>query len=210
MRRRTRGHHASQIYADDVPTGDQDFEERLRQAMPHFGSDLAPIQFAETFARLAATAAERARWLGDLLAEQVAAEGLAGLIGHRYGIDQVNGGEVELSEELRALVVLEGAERDRLERLCREGLRIGIEAKQVDVMRGYGRTVAESLRSFAVELGLDWSDPAIRRAAQRGVIAARQNLGQSFASPDRAGPRLDEAERARVLEAGTARGGATS
>lgn len=176
------------------------FEERLRQAMPYFGSpDLQPVQMADLFAKLAATAAARAEWLGEILAEQVRAEGLAGLVGHRFGIDQVNGGEVELSEELRALVTLEAAERDRAERLARDGLRIGIEAKQVDVMRGYGRSIVESLRAFALELGMDWSDVAARRAAQRAVLAARQNLGVDFASPDRAGPRLSQEERARIL-----------
>jgi hypothetical protein len=185
---------------------DQDevaFERRLRDAMPHFGSpDLAPVQMADLFATLAATAAARAAWLGELLAEQVRVQGLSGLVGHRYGVDQVNGGTVELSEDLRALVVLEAAERDRAERLARDGLRIGIEAKQLDVMRGYGRSIAESLRAFALELGLEWSDAATRRAAQRAVLAARQNLGVDFASPDRVGPRLSPAERTRVLAAG--------
>ena len=183
--------------------GEVAFEQRLRDAMPHFGSpDLAPVQMADLFAKLAATAAARAAWLGEILAEQVRVEGLSGLIGHRYGVDQVNGGAVELSEELRALVALEAAERDRAERLARDGLRIGIEAKQVDVMRGYGRSIAESLRAFALELGMDWSDAATRRAAQRAVLAARQNLGVDFASPDRVGPRLSPAERMRVLALG--------
>ena len=183
---------------------DQDgaFETRLRAAMPHFGSpDLEPVQLADLFARLAATSAARAAWLGEMLAEQVKKEGIGGLVGHRYGVDEVNGGTAELSEELRALVALEAAERDRAERMARDGLRIGIEAKQVDVMRGYGRTVVEVLKTFAVELGLRWSDPAVRRAAQRAVIGARQNLGYDFTTPDRAGPRLSAEERARVLEA---------
>lgn len=182
-------------------TDDGRFDDRLRAALPHYGSpDLEPIQFADMFAQLAATAAARAKFLGELLDRQYRADGLDGLVGHRYGIDQVEGGSVALSEEARALVVLEAAERDRAERLAREGLKLGIEAKRVDVLRGYARTVGEVLRTFSVELGANWSDPAVRRAAQRAVIAARQNLGYDFASPDKAGPRMSEVERRRALE----------
>lgn len=181
-------------------TEDGRFEDRLRAALPHYGSpELQPVQFADLFADLAAVAAARARFLGELLDQQYRAEGMEGLVGHRYGIDMRAGGTEELSEELRALVVLEAAERDRAERLARDGLKLGIEAKKIDVLRGYARTVAETLRTFALELGANWSDPLVRRAAQRAVIAARQNLGVDFSSPDRVGPRLTEVEQRRVL-----------
>jgi hypothetical protein len=186
-----------------LPGSDEAFHARLREALPHYGSpDKRPIQFAEVYAELLATSAARAQWLGALLADQLAREGYTGLVGHRYGIDPEGGGEVALSEEARALVKLEAAERDRAERLAKDGIRMGIEAKKVDVLRAYARTIAEIAKATAMELGFNWSDPAVRRAAQRAVLAARQNLGESFTSPDRAGPRMTGEERQRALETG--------
>jgi hypothetical protein len=177
-------------------------EARVKDALPYYGApELAAVQFAEVYAELMAVAAARAKWLGELLAAQLAEHGYSGLVGHRYGIDP-QGGEVELVEDVRALVKLEAAERDRAERLAREGIKLGIEAKRLDVLRGYARTIGEVLKTMSIEMGLSWEDPAVRRMAQRAVLAARQNLGYSFTSPDAAGPRLSSFERARALETG--------
>lgn len=183
-----------------------ELESRLGLVLPHLGSpDLKPIQLAEMFSRLAAVAMARAEFLGALLAEQFEAHGLKSLIGHRMALVDDGDGESHtepLNEELRGLVVLEAQERDRAERLAREGLKLGIEAKKTDVLRGYGRTVAEGMRMFALELGVNWNDAAVRRAAQRAVIGARQNLGFSIDSPDRFGPRMQPEERQRMLLGG--------
>lgn len=183
-----------------------EIESRLNLVLPHLGSpELRPVQLAEMFAQLAATADARAKFLGALLAEQFDRFGVKALVGHRMAVIEDGDGSSHtepLSEELRALVVLEGAERDRAERLAREGLKLGIEAKRVDVMRGYGRTVAEGMRQFALELGVNWNDAAVRRAAQRAVIGARQNLGFSIDSPDRVGARLSPEERGRMMVEG--------
>lgn len=186
------------------PDADAAFEARLRAALPHFGSpEKRPVQFAEVYAELLATAAARAQWLGELLSAQLASDGYPGLIGHRYGIDPREGGAVILSEETRALVALEAAERDRAERLARDGIKLGIEARKVDILRTYARTVAEVAKALCIELGFNWADPAVRRAAQRAVLVARQSMGESFSSPDRAGPRMSIDERQRALGAGS-------
>lgn len=183
-----------------------EFESRLSLALPHLNSpELKPVQFAEMFARMAAVALARAEFLGQLLAEQFEHYGIKALVGHRMAvIDDGDGMQhtEPLSEEVRALVALEGQERDRAERLATQGIKLGIEAKRVDVMRSYGRTVAEAMRAFTVELGINWSDPAVRRAAQRSVISARQNLGFSIDSPDRIGPRMNPEERQRMMVEG--------
>jgi hypothetical protein len=183
-----------------------EFESRLSLVLPHLNSpELKPVQFAEMFARMSAVALARAEFLGALLAEQFEHYGIKALVGHRMAVIDDGDGQQHtepLSEEVRALVMLEGQERDRAERLATQGIKLGIEAKRVDVMRSYGRTVAEAMRSFTVELGINWADPAVRRAAQRSVISARQNLGFSIDSPDRIGPRMSPEERQRMLVEG--------
>lgn len=179
------------------------------RALPHLASDdLRPVQLAELYADLAATAAARAAYYGRLLAQAVAEEGVAALVGAKRTASVVSMGKdmpqvVELNqvgEEVRALVELEGRERDRAERLAREAIKLGVEASRVDVMRGYGRAVAEVARQFAGELGVDFADPATRRAAQRAVLAAQRSLGLGDRAPEEAGPALSEVERSRLLE----------
>lgn len=186
-----------------------DARRRLRDELPYYGSDdLESVQLAEVYARLVAVAVGRAEFYGELLAEAYRREGIGALVGHKMDAVVVGGGrgmpsEMELyatSEEIRGLVELEGRERDRAERLTREAIKLGVQAKQVDAMRAYGRTVAESMRALALELGLDWTSELLRRAAQRAVLAARQTLGYDYRGPEAAGPRLSEVERAAVLD----------
>jgi hypothetical protein len=186
-------------------------EDDLRaeaERLPHYGSpDLRPVQLAEVYSRLAAVAVGRAEFYGRKLDEQFQAEGLGGLIGYRMDAAVVGGGKnmpaelerYEVGEELRALVVLEAQERDRAERLAREAIKMGLEAKKVDVMRSYGKAVAAVTRAFVDELGLDWTDQRVRRAAQRAVLASRQHLGFDYRSPEAVGPRLTPEERADVV-----------
>lgn len=103
-------------------------------------------------------------------------------------------------EAVRALLVLEGQERDRAERLVRNGVKIGIEIQQVEAMRAYGDTMAMSLREFAAELGIDPDDELVARAAVRAVLSARTAQGADEGDPDRdGGPRLSLDERRAVL-----------
>lgn len=170
----------------------------LVNTLPTYGSpELRGIQFAEAYARLTAVAVARAEFYGDLLAQQYAREGVGGLIGHEYNADRF-GSIYEKSELVRGLVQLEAAERDRATKLIRDGVRLGIEAKQVDVMRTYGQTVVTALRHLVGELGMEW-DEDTRRSAMRAILSARTQLGQHVVTPDRAGPPLTEEQRRRLL-----------
>lgn len=178
--------------------------------LPHYGSpNLRPVQIAEVYAKLLAVAVARVEFYGRRLDEAFERNGMDALIGFRMDAAVLSGGkdapavleQYAVGEELRALVVLEAQERDRAERLSREAVKMGLEAKRVDVMRSYGKAVAAVTRAFVDELGLDWADPSVRRAAQRAVLASRQSLGFDYRSPEAIGPRLSPDERARVLGA---------
>jgi hypothetical protein len=187
-------------------------EAILSRHLPHYGSpELAPVQFAEVYARLVAVSVARAEFYGAMLNELVehhrrgrgddfdrTVPGLGALIGYTWSGDG-QGGTVATGEAVRALAKLESEERDRAAKLTREGIRMGLEAKQADVMRGYGRTVVEAMRQLCGELGVDWSDAATRRAAQRAVLGARAALGVDVRSPAEIGPPLTPEERRRAV-----------
>lgn len=185
-----------------------DAAARLRGEFPYYGAHpQAPVQLAEVYAELVATAVAKARFYGALLAEAYAEHGVDALVGVVRSGAVLKGGKnmpdeletYDASEQVRALVVLEGAERDRAERLTREAIKLGIEANRVDVMRSYARTVVEVTRAMAAELGLDWASPTVRRVAQRSILAARATLGYGQGSPDDAGMRLSPVEAAALL-----------
>lgn len=171
-----------------------------KKRLPFYGSpEVENVRFANGFAELAAVALARAHFYGELLAEAYEREGLGALIGAEYGGVAVGGESKHLetfekSEMVRSLVALEQGERDRAATLIEKGVRLGMEASHVDAMRTYGRTVAEVSKAFAEETGLDWSSPAIRRAAQRALLTARARLGFDFAPANAAGPALTQAE----------------
>lgn len=169
----------------------------LADRLPGYGDPaVRPVQFAEAYAHLVAVSCARAEFYGILLAERYELEGIDALVGHKLDVDRF-GDTHEVAEATRGLAVLEAEERDRAAKLIRDGLRIGIEAQHVDVMRSYGRTVVEALKALCGELGIAWEEPA-RRAAQRAILAARTTLGHQVTAPDRAGPPLSEAERAQL------------
>lgn len=171
----------------------------LAERFPRYGApDVQPVQFAETYAHLMAVAAARAEWLGRLLQDSLEREGLDALVGDKMELTR-EGVPVPVSEELRALVKLEADERTRAERMARDGIRIGIEAAQVDSFRSYGKTVVTAMRCFAEELGLPWTDPAISRISRRAILRARQALGFDVRSPEEVGPGLSADERARIM-----------
>lgn len=171
----------------------------LAERFPRYGApEVQPVQFAETYAHLMAVAAARSEWLGELLQDALRREGIDALIGDKFELDR-QGNPVAVSEELRALVKLEADERTRAERMARDGIRIGIEASQVDAMRSYGKTVITAMRCFADELGVPWTDPAVARVARRAILRARQELGFDVRSPEEAGAGLTEDERGELL-----------
>ena|SRR3954471_22184148 len=184
--------------------GEHRLVEIHRKRLPFYGSpDVQNVRFANGFAELAAVALARAEFYGALLAEQYEAEGLAGLIGAEMGGVAVGGDEKHLemfekSEAVRALVALEQGERDRAASLIEKGVRLGMEAKNVDAMRTYGKTVVEAMKAFSEEMSITWGAPETRRAAQRAVLTARERLGFDLRPAASAGPALTEAERERV------------
>lgn len=170
----------------------------LAQRLPHYGSpELRQIQLAEAYAQLCAVSIARAEFYGELLAEAFEREGMGALVGKKMAAAGKEGILFEASEEVRTLVTLEAQERDRAAKLIKDAVRLGIEAKRVDVLRSYGHTVVASLKAMCVEVGIPWDDLA-RRAAQRAIISARTGLGYDNTSPDRAGPALTPEERHRL------------
>lgn len=217
---RPAGDPADTFLLPEEPTGDVARQHRAieRRRLPTYGDPgTQQLQFAEGYARLASVALARAEFYGELLAEAVADEGIGALVGTKKAAVLVSRGsgegryeEVELadlSEEVRGLVALEWGERDRAAQLIKDGTRLGMEQQQVDAMRSYGRTVAESLRALCEELGISWRDPATRRAAQRAVLTARDRLGFGNGSPSLVGPPLSEEERQRAQAAPRLAGG---
>lgn len=176
----------------------------LADRFPFYGArEVQPVQFAEAYAHLMAVAAARAEWLGTLLRDAIEREGLDALVGDKMELTR-EGHPVPVSEELRALVKLEADERTRAERMARDGIRIGIEASQVDAMRSYGKTVITTVRAFSEEMGLPWTDPAVTRAVRRAILRARQILGYDVRSPEEAGPALSAEERTRLWRSAVA------
>lgn len=192
-----RGLHREYRRAEDsaLPPAVETIPGALTSRLPHLADPaVRPVQFADVYARLLAVSIARAEFYGALLAEQFERAGAGGsddvagdydpgprgalgaLVGDTYDLDK-HGDPVPTAEAIRALVKLEADERDRAARLARDGIRIGVQARQVDVMRSYGHTVVTAMRELCRELGWDWNGEETRRAAQRAIISARSQLG---------------------------------
>lgn len=127
--------------------------------------------------RLHRVAQRRAGWLADRLAELVAERGLSALVDDRHALDG-DGNAVRVGEDVRALAQLEGAERDRAERIATSMSRLGISAAAVSVAtERQGRMLVAVAQEFAAEAGLDWSDEGTKRQAQRAILRAREREG---------------------------------
>lgn len=109
-------------------------------------------------------ATDRAAWLGARLAEQVAREGVGGVVGDHRGIDG-DGRVVKLSEYARQLAEQEFRERQHVASLSERIARLGLDAGAHN--RDIGRTAAEAMKALVVELGLSLDDQAVLEAAQR-------------------------------------------
>lgn len=128
-----------------------------------------------TLPMLAATATRRAQWLSDRLAEAVQRDGLRALIDDQWGVDG-QGNAVRLGEQVRALVTLEGAERDRAAQLGLQLAKLGLDisATRSAAVAKQGRQLAALAQALCEEVGLDWADNATRRIAQRAVLRAQE------------------------------------
>lgn len=200
--------------------------------MPRVGDGVTQrINLLASYAELAAVAMARAQFLGDLLEQQWQAadygaldgdqmapadpetglggpETAAGLIGYTYSSAVVGHGDgatlerTATGEQIRALVELEGRERDRAAKLIESCLKIGVELEQVEVIRAYARTISVAIQGIVSELGLSMTDEAVLRAAKRSALAARRAMGQDDGDPDmHIGPAPTAGERVRVLRA---------
>lgn len=114
----------------------------LRQSRPDAVSadDCDP---GRTLPMLAATAPRRAEWLSDRLAEAVQRDGLRALIDDQWGVDD-RGNAVRLGEQIRALVTLEGAERD-----CAAHLGLQLAKLGLDIATVRSAAVAKQARQMA-------------------------------------------------------------
>lgn len=174
----------------------------LARRFPRYGSpEVRGVQFAETYAELMNVSAARAAWLGDLLQDQLDRYGLEALVSPTLAATKT-GEVVEVGQQISVIADLESRERDRAERLARNGIRAGIEASHADSMRTYGQTVVTAMKVLVEELGLDWTDPVMTRMSRRALLGARQRLGFDVRPPDEAGPALTPEERGRVLGTG--------
>lgn len=125
---------------------------------------------ARSLPQLHATAVDRARWYGRKLAEQVAVEGDAGLLGDEVTVD-ATGVPHKTGEYVRALARLEAEERNRAERIAATMSRLGLlQAAQTAANRAEGARMARFAEVLLTSLGLDWSDEQLRRAAQLAII----------------------------------------
>jgi integrase len=127
---------------------------------------------AVTLPALLATSTRRARWLSERLAEQVAQRGLAAMVDDRYAVN-ATGELVRVGEDVRALAVLEAAERDRAAQLGEKLARLGLDAAARPTALPI--TVAvEWIQRVCEAAGLDWSQDSTRRLAQRALIDVEQ------------------------------------
>ncbi len=115
----------------------------------------------------AATSTVRAAWLGARLAEQVAREGVGGVVGDHRGIDG-DGKVVKRSEYGRQLTEREFRERQHVASLAERIARLGLDAGAQD--RDVARTVADAMKALVVELGLSLDDQDVLEAVQRVAV----------------------------------------
>lgn len=112
-------------------------------------------------------ATDRAAWLGERLAEQVAREGIAGVVGDTLALDG-DGEAVKLSEYARQLAEQEFRERQHVASLAERIARLGLDAGAHD--RDMARTVADAMKALVIELGLSLDDQDVLEAAQRVAV----------------------------------------
>jgi hypothetical protein len=138
----------------------------VRAEVLSWGLGSAEIDPAETLLRLLSQAVNRAERYAGLLEEQyrLAEEderftelprGIRALVGHKYNLDR-EGNPVAVEEAIRALVELEGVERDRAAKFASLAISAGLAERQVRAAEQMGAKIAAALRDILSdpELGL--------------------------------------------------------
>lgn len=151
----------------------------VRAEVLRWGLGDADIDPGEILLRLLSQAVNRAEHYADLLEEQyrLAAEGhddaslpvgVTALIGHKYSLTR-EGDAVPVEEAIRALVELEGVERDRAARFAGLAISAGLAERQVRMAEQMGPRIADALREILSDPDLALTDtqrqavPAVAR-----------------------------------------------
>ena len=107
-------------------------------------------------------------WLGALVAE------LEHVEGGESGLKQYRKGEGgALWERPSVWVELYQHERAHLAKVARDCLAAGVEERRVKMEEATAELIARAFRGFAVELGHDPADPAVRTAFRRHLAVVR-------------------------------------
>lgn len=189
-------------------------DERQRAALlrfPTYGDpELRPVEFAEAYARLAASVVAQLSFVDELIAAEYQQHGVAAFRTMETSTEVVGTGEsahVEITptgkESMTVLLTWQGQLQTRAAKILADGVKIGIKARQADLVRRYGEWVATAMQELCGQVGVDWDAQPTRRAAQRAVLRTRERLGLGVTPPDAAGPALDDAERAAIRTGGT-------
>lgn len=99
---------------------------------------------------------------GDLAGSTVQdAPGTSGLVGFRYGMGGKDGISYVQSEEIRALVILEGAERDRIVKYAKTAHDMGISTRLTAMAEQWGDIIVVRLMRIIDALGLTAAQSAL-------------------------------------------------
>lgn len=155
----------------------------VRAELQRWGLGDTDVDPGEVLLRLVSQAANRAEFLAGLLQEQYerVEQGettttlparLAVFIGRTFALNR-SGEPVPVAEAIRALVQLEGEERDRCANFAAKAVAAGLAERQVRLAERQGELMAEVLRSVLGDesLGLSESQVALVPALIREHLA---------------------------------------
>jgi hypothetical protein len=146
----------------------------VRTELAKWGLGDSTIDPGELLLRLTAQAAARVQFLSGLLEQQYALADagedsttlptrIAVLVGSSYALNR-EGHPVPIAEAVRALVQLEGVERDRAASFAAKAVAAGLETRMVEQAERVGAMLASMLQQVMDDPQLDLSD------AQRGAL----------------------------------------
>jgi hypothetical protein len=155
----------------------------VRAELARWGLGDTDIDPGEVLLRLVSQSANRAEFLSGLLQEQYerveAGEDtttlparLSVFVGRTFALNR-DGTPVPIAEAIRALVQLEGEERDRCANFAAKAVAAGLAERQVRLAERQGEMIAEVLRAVLgdASLGLSESQVALVPALLREHLA---------------------------------------
>jgi hypothetical protein len=173
---------------------------------PTYGDpELRPVEFTEAYARLAASMTAQLAFVEELIAAEYQALGISAFrTEHQETVTVGSGPTADTQtvptgqESMTVLITWQAGLQTRLAKVLADGIKIGIKARQADLVRRYGEWVATAMQEFAGQVGIDWDAQPTRRAAQRAVLKTRERLQLGVTPADAAGPALTDDERAAI------------